>query len=388
VKGLVVFLGPSLPAAQARKLAPSCTVLPPARQGDVWKALAGRPRVIALIDGVFESTPPVWHHELLCALAAGVRVLGAASMGALRAVELHRFGMEGHGAIYQGFRDGTLRGDDEVALLHAAQEHGFRPLTVPLVNVRHSAACAARDGRLTKAQARRLVTVAERTHYQARSWPGLLREAELPLDLPLVDLKSEDARLCLRAAVRALREKARPPTVDARAAQGSSLVRLRRLRGDPVSEAVVAKLRARPDALAQGEAGLRRILLSAWARACGLEVDDAELRLERRRWLAQRARGARAQEAFLVQSGLDEASVRVLLQDVLLERRVLQNAQRWVSDGPSWDEALAAQARLTGDWARLAEGPSESTRARAGSAPPSAREAGARARRPRARRGS
>jgi hypothetical protein len=49
---LVVFLGPSLPAAQARKVA-RCQVLPPARQGDVWRALALRPRAIALVDGVF-----------------------------------------------------------------------------------------------------------------------------------------------------------------------------------------------------------------------------------------------------------------------------------------------------------------------------------------------
>src|SRR5205823_8696241 len=71
---LVAFLGPSLPAAEARG-----TVLPPARKGDVWRALVRyRPAAIALIDGVFESEPSVWHHEILDALDAGVRVFGGA----------------------------------------------------------------------------------------------------------------------------------------------------------------------------------------------------------------------------------------------------------------------------------------------------------------------
>src|SRR5438477_3089616 len=93
---IVAFLGPSLPAAEARGF----TVLPPARQGDVWRALRLRPRAIALIDGVFESQPSVWHHEILDALDSGVQVFGGASMCALRAAELYSFGMVGVGRIF------------------------------------------------------------------------------------------------------------------------------------------------------------------------------------------------------------------------------------------------------------------------------------------------
>ncbi|MET0402172.1 MAG: TfuA-like protein, partial [Cystobacter sp.] len=84
---LLVFLGPSLPEEEALALVP-CRVLPPARQGDIWRALSLRPRAIALVDGVFEAQPSVWHHEVLAALDAGVAVFGGASMGALRAAEL------------------------------------------------------------------------------------------------------------------------------------------------------------------------------------------------------------------------------------------------------------------------------------------------------------
>ncbi len=113
---IVAFLGPSLPAAEAKGF----RVFPPARQGDVWRAIALRPRAIALIDGVFESQPSVWHHEILDALDAGIPVIGGASMGALRAAELHTLGMRGAGRIFGWYRDGQVIDDSEVALLHAS----------------------------------------------------------------------------------------------------------------------------------------------------------------------------------------------------------------------------------------------------------------------------
>ena len=96
---MVVFLGPSLAREEAKALV-RCRLLPPARQGDVWKALAYRPRVLVLIDGVFELQPSVWHRELLATIDAGVTVFGASSMGALRAAEFDSHGMVGIGKVY------------------------------------------------------------------------------------------------------------------------------------------------------------------------------------------------------------------------------------------------------------------------------------------------
>jgi len=205
---LVVFLGPSLPAAEARALA-RCALLPPARQGDVWRALRRRPRAIALVDGRFEQVPSVWHRELLDALDAGVAVFGGASMGALRAAELAPFGMVGVGAIAARYRGGLLD-DAEVALLHAGPEHGHLPLTVPLVNVRHAAAVARARGVLDARRARELVGAAARIFYQERTWEGLLAGLAWPEAVRarwerfaaggLPDLKAEDARATIRAA--------------------------------------------------------------------------------------------------------------------------------------------------------------------------------------------
>ena len=84
-----VFLGPSLSWDEAREILPDATFLPPAKAGDVYLAVKRGATVIAIIDGVFEQVPSVWHKEVLYALSLGVHVFGASSMGALRAAELH-----------------------------------------------------------------------------------------------------------------------------------------------------------------------------------------------------------------------------------------------------------------------------------------------------------
>ena len=121
---IVVFLGPSLPPGEARRTLPA-RYLPPARCGDVLRIRRLKPRAIALIDGLFETTAAVWHKEILLALEDGIAVLGASSMGALRAAELEPYGMTGVGAIFEAFRDGVYTDDDDVALLHGSASAGY-----------------------------------------------------------------------------------------------------------------------------------------------------------------------------------------------------------------------------------------------------------------------
>lgn len=321
---IVAFLGPSLPAAEARGF----EVLPPARQGDVWRALRLRPRAIALIDGVFESQPSVWHHEILDALDAGVAVFGGASMGALRAAELHTRGMVGVGRIFRWYRDGTVIDDAEVALLHGDAEHGFVPLTVPLVNVRWAAREAVRAGVLKKAGAQALVEQAARTFYQERTWPALLKTLPEAAQkrwkrFRVPDLKAEDAREVLRAARLAGPVRPAAPRQPA----PSSLVRRRR--------AQAGVLWRRPDAQELADAGLRRALLAGWARELGLEPTAAEVRAARDLWMRD-------------QVDLDAAEALRLCEELALERLVLDHAQRFINDGPSAGEALVSEARLRG----------------------------------------
>jgi hypothetical protein len=318
---IVAFAGPSLPDVRAAR---GCELRPPARQGDVWRALDDGARVIALVDGVFESQPSVWHREILDALAEGVPVLGGASMGALRAAELHTHGMVGVGRIFGWYRDGTVIDDAEVALLHADGEHGFRPLTVPQVNVRWSAAEAVRRGRLAPAAARRLVEASGRIFYQDRT-PERLAQL-LPASLRLLDLKAQDAVAVLAAA-----RRAKPASRSRRAPSSISLrSRLPRLPYDPLL----------------ADDGLRRALLAGQARELGLRPTPAELDAAEQRW--RRALDARNRQELLARTGLRDAEIERLREELALERLVLDHAPRMLSDGPWPDEALADELRLRG----------------------------------------
>ncbi|HEY3452671.1 MAG TPA: TfuA-like protein [Myxococcales bacterium] len=367
---LLVFLGPSLPAAEARALAP-CRVLPPARQGDLWRALALRPKAIALVDGVFESVPSVWHHEILAALDAGVAVLGGSSMGALRAAELWQQGMVGVGRIFRMYRDGVLTDDAEVALLHAGAEAGFEAFTVPLVNVRHNAARAQAAGALTGREAKALVKAGQSVFFQDRTWEQVLEAAKLPAKTRarwdawvrrkgLEDLKALDARACLEAA-KALLDSGDLPAVGMIRARPSSLVRRRRLRegatlreGETTvaNERILEALARRPDAGSLARDGLRTLLLAGWARELGLEATAEETAEAERAWWREQRVPPSARAEYLARSGLDAGEARTLWESLVLEEKVLERSARMLNDGPADDEGLAFEARRRGLWAR------------------------------------
>lgn len=204
----VVFAGPSL-AGVAAPL--GIALRPPAEAGDLYRAARGGARVIGLVDGAFEDRPTVWHKEILWALDQGVRVFGAASIGALRAAECAAFGMEGVGEIFARCRDGLLEDDHELALAYAPAELGYAALSEPLVNVRATLAAAEAAGVLDAASAAALVSTAEATPFKALTWTALLAaappEARAALGdwLPAgrVDLKRQDALALLDAVAAA-----------------------------------------------------------------------------------------------------------------------------------------------------------------------------------------
>jgi hypothetical protein len=366
---VVAFLGPSLPADEARRIAP-CRILPPARAGDVLAVLPERPLAIALVDGLFDTTPSVWHHEIVLALEAGVAVFGGASMGALRAAELRAQGVVGVGRIFRWYRDGTIDDDGEVALLHGDAEHGFRPLTVPLVNVRAAAEAARADGLLSPREARALVAAGAGIHYTERTWPRVLAGARLAetararLRAFLArapDAKAEDARACIAAAAEFARARRRgaPPPPNTRSSPPPAHVRHARLRhartvlsgGKTVASGdVLAALARRPDACRLAAEGLRRTLLASLARSLGLRVDPGESDQALAAWLRRLRVPARRKDAFLAACGLDAGAARGLAEDLALEAAILGAAERFVPDGPSFEEGLALAGRLTGAW--------------------------------------
>ncbi|WP_167227495.1 TfuA-like protein [Pelagibius litoralis] len=168
---------------------------PPVRQGDVYRIVREkRPSAIAIIDGYFQEVPSVWHKEILWALDQGIAVFGAASMGALRAAELERFGMRGVGRVFEAFRDGiyppyandVFEDDDEVAVIHGPPELGFPALSDAMVDLRSTFARAAEEGVIDEAFRDRLVSAFKQRFYRERSvadLPDVLAGLDAPSSL-------------------------------------------------------------------------------------------------------------------------------------------------------------------------------------------------------------
>jgi len=175
---VIVFSGPTLPPMRVAEALPEASCLGPVQRGDVLRVLQHDPKIICIIDGVFGEAIPVWHKELLWALQQGVRVFGAASMGALRAAELAPYGMLGVGRIFDAYASEELEDEDEVTVVHAGPERDFRPSSEALVDMRATLADALERGVIDAEQRDRLVELARGTFYAERSYPRLLASAE------------------------------------------------------------------------------------------------------------------------------------------------------------------------------------------------------------------
>ncbi len=218
-----VFTGPTLARSQHAE-PEGIAFLPPAAQGDVYRAALGKPVAIGIVDGYFEGQASIWHKEILWAMTEGIHVFGSASMGALRAAELSAFGMRGVGSIFEAYRDGRLEDDDEVAVLHAPADAGFLPLSEPMVNIRATLEEAKRQDVIGAETYNHLERLAKETFYQERRWPDLLdRAGAEPVEcsdltalkawLPdhRADLKKADALMMIEA-ISACLDRAEAPS--------------------------------------------------------------------------------------------------------------------------------------------------------------------------------
>jgi hypothetical protein len=164
----LVYLGPTLSHEEAKKIYPEATYLPPIECGDLIKAMEAKPERIAIIDGYFHYRAAVWHKEILYALSQGVEVYGSSSMGALRAAELYKFGMQGVGEVFNNFKTGALQDDDEVAVLHASKRSGFTPKTDAMINIRATLSHAIRNNVLSDGACNIILSQLKDTFYQDR----------------------------------------------------------------------------------------------------------------------------------------------------------------------------------------------------------------------------
>jgi hypothetical protein len=164
---IIVFLGPSLEQSAAEKILPA-EYRPPAKRGDLLAAVHDGATIIGLIDGVFHQESAVAHREILTAIKKGVRVVGASSMGALRAAEMDTLGMVGIGEIYRMYKSGELESDDEVALVF--DPSSGLALSEPLINIRFTLKRARGEGIIDAAEHDALLASARSVFYPQRTY--------------------------------------------------------------------------------------------------------------------------------------------------------------------------------------------------------------------------
>jgi ribosomal protein S12 methylthiotransferase accessory factor len=165
----ILFLRPLL-HTQARKYTPNADVRVPIRRGDLEEIERGR--LVIILDGV-EAEGSVSAREIRSAIGRGLRIVGAAGIGALRAAEVHE--MIGVGEVYRLLRSGELTRDDEIAVVWdpAAGDS----ITEPLVNIRFAISQLVKSGSLSREHGDRLLEVASATNFRERSYERIVSDA-------------------------------------------------------------------------------------------------------------------------------------------------------------------------------------------------------------------
>jgi hypothetical protein len=173
----VIFLGPSLSHEKARKIFDT-DYRPPAKKGDFLR-LAADPavRLVGFVDGVFlQDYPPTPIEVYQLARKEGVLLAGAASLGALRAVELEKFGMVGLGRIFQLYKSGKVDADDEVAVTFAP-DGDYRLQSEAMIDIRYNLYLAHKKGLISKRAKRALAKVAKETYFPHRNYAHIIEDA-------------------------------------------------------------------------------------------------------------------------------------------------------------------------------------------------------------------
>ena len=364
---IVIFLGPSLPLEEAKAVCPDAIYLPPAAQADLVSAVGRfKPDIIGLIDGVFLQDLSVWHKEILFALHRGVAVLGASSMGALRAAETARYGMLGIGEIYRSYADGTLADDDEVALVHGPVDSRYRKFSEPMVNVRATFARAAAEGVVAAEELPGLLAAAKAVHFSQRTWaaiPGMPDALKKFAAASYVDQKKLDALELLRTVnAIASGERARPERVEFDFNVTTMFSALYHRDRCVESEGTVLPLYEiaehaalhHPEFRTINEAALDRALVGVLADLTGADIEPEALAQEAARFRAERGIEGEAEfSAWLDSNHLDPISFDELILQLAKRRRL----HVWLLSHRAKEKnipALLDQLRIRGEYAEIA----------------------------------
>ena len=176
----IVFIGPSLDIEKARKIF-NADYRPPAKKGDFLSLLScindDDRIIIGLVDGLFlQDYPPSPIEVFQLLVKKNMLVLGGASLGALRAVELEKYGMVGIGKIFELYKKNKIAADDEVAVTFAAENQQLQ--SEAMIDIRYNLFIALSKGVIDKNTKRAAVKVAKSIYFPYRNYEHIIDETK------------------------------------------------------------------------------------------------------------------------------------------------------------------------------------------------------------------
>ena len=161
---IIIYTGLSLPFDEAKEILDSHEGVEviykrPIKRGDLGHDIKENPDIIGIIDGVFHQNSSVGHKEILNVLNKGITVVGASSMGALRASELDTLGMIGIGYVYEQYATGKVASDDDVAVM--LDSDTLESLSEPLINMDYVFTNAVSENIITENEKEELIKIYE-----------------------------------------------------------------------------------------------------------------------------------------------------------------------------------------------------------------------------------
>jgi hypothetical protein len=183
----IIFIGPSLNHDKARRIF-QADYRAPAKKGDLMMLLTSysnsteepnSTNFVGLVDGLFLQDYPPTPIEVYQLLSnKNFHVVGGASIGALRAVELEKFGMVGIGKIFELFRNGATDADDEVAVTFQ-QGAGEDIQSEAMIDIRFNLFVACRKQIITDRVKRAIAKTAKSIYFPYRNYTHVMEQTRL-----------------------------------------------------------------------------------------------------------------------------------------------------------------------------------------------------------------
>ena len=190
MKKPIIFLGPSLSHEKARKIF-QADFRGPAKKGDLLRASGDidDSTIVCLVDALFlQDYPPSPIEVYQFMLNKNIKLYGAASLGALRAVELEKFGMIGMGKIFELYKKGKLTADDEIAVTFVEGEHQLQ--SEAMIDIRFNLFLAHRMGIINEITKKTIAKVAKNIYFPYRNYTDILDQTQKQYPAISKDLKS------------------------------------------------------------------------------------------------------------------------------------------------------------------------------------------------------